>query len=95
MDIPGFTTEALKAVEELLFAEHKNPLAGTCGQKKAREQAKGQRTANEQKGDEARSAKLKGRHPTGNRSEAAKKAAETRRRCRGGGGPAPAPTAVV
>lgn len=92
MNISGFTTEALEAVEQLLYAENK--LAGTCGQKKAREQAKGTRTPGEQAGDEARSQALKGRTPSGNRSAAAKKAAETRAKCRGSGGGA-SPPAVV
>jgi hypothetical protein len=85
MNIPGFTEEALAAVEELLYAEYKNKYAGQCGQKQLREQNKTQRTAAQQAGDQARAAKLRGRSRMsgGTRSEAAKKAAETRKQCSG------------
>ena len=85
MNIPGFTKDALESVETLLYAEQwKNPLEGTCGQKKAREANKTQRTPEQLQADQARSQALRGRSAGGaNRSEAAKKAAQTRRQCKG------------
>jgi hypothetical protein len=87
MDIPGFTTESLEAVSQLLFAEgQKNPYEGKCGQKKLREQNKKPRTPAQEEGDRARAAALQGRSQSGtDRSAAAKKGAETRKRCKGGG----------
>jgi len=89
MNVPGFTKEALTEVNELLYSENK--FLGQCGQKKLREQAKGPRTPLQQQADQARSQALGGRSisANGNRSEAAKKAAQTRARCKGGGGSAP------
>ena len=87
MDVPGFTTESLRYVEDLL---------GKCGQKKLREQNKQPRTPEQEQADQARSQALKGKRAAtqgGARSEAAKKAAETRRNCKGGSS-TPAPTAV-
>jgi len=85
MNISGFTQDALEMVETLLYAEgQENPLEGTCGQKKAREAHKNQRTPGQLEGDQARSQALRGRSQSGgNRSEAAKKAAQTRRQCKG------------
>ena len=85
MNISGFTEEALAAVEELLYAEYKNKYAGQYGQKQLREQNKSQRTPAQQAGDQARAAKLRGRSRMSGstRSEAAKKAAETRKQCSG------------
>jgi len=88
MNISGFTSESLEKVNSLLYAENnKNSLLGQCGQKKLREQMKGNRTPEEQAGDQKRSQALQGRNTinSSTRSEAAKKAAETRKRCRGGG----------
>jgi len=85
MNISGFTEEALAAVEELLYAEYKNKYAGQCNQKQLREQNKSQRTPAQQAGDQARAAKLRGRSRMSGstRSEAARKAAETRKQCTG------------
>lgn len=83
MDISGFTTEALDAVKQMLYAE--NPYEGKCGQKKLREQAAKPRTPAQEQADEARSQALTGKSKGGDRSGAAKKSAETRRRCKGGG----------
>lgn len=96
MNIPGFTTESLDAVSQLLFAEgQQNPYEGKCGQKKLREQDKKPRTPAQQEGDRERAAALQGRPQAGaNRSAAAKKAAETRKRCKGGGGETPKPFTV-
>jgi len=85
MNISGFTQDALEMVETLLYAEgQENPLEGTCGQKKARESKKQPRTPLQEQADQARSQALSGRAQSGgNRSEAAKKAAQTRRQCKG------------
>lgn len=88
MNVSGFTPEALEAVATLLFAEgQKNPLQGECNQKAKREAAKQPRTPLQAEADRARSQAQRGatRQSSAVRSEAAKKAAETRRRCRGGG----------
>jgi hypothetical protein len=86
MNIPGFTIESLRFAEDLL---------GQCNQKRLREQNKSQRTPEQEAADQSRSQALKGKPAAtrgGARSEAAKKAAETRRKCRGGS-PSPTPTA--
>jgi hypothetical protein len=78
-----FSDEALETVQDM-FAEMKNPYLGQCGQKKLREQDKKPRTPAQEQADQARSQALRGRAASGsNRSEAAKKAAETRRQCKG------------
>jgi len=84
-----FSEKSLTKVNELLYSENK--FLGQCGQKKLREQAKGPRTTLQEQADQARSQALKGRPigANGNRSEAAKKAAETRARCKGISGSAP------
>ena len=81
-----FSNEALEAVQEM-FAERENPYLGTCNQKKLREQDKTQRTPAQQAADQQRAAAQRGKNATSSavRSEAAKKAAETRSRCKGGG----------
>ncbi len=87
-NISGFTLEALEAVASLLYAEgQSNPLAGECGQKAKREAAKQPRTPAQAEADRARSQAQRGRtqQSSATRSEAAKKAAETRKRCKGGG----------
>ncbi len=87
MNISGFAPEALEAVSSMLYAEgQKNPLAGECGQKKKREALKQPRTPAQAEADRARSQAQRGRtmQSSATRSEAAKKAAETRKRCRGG-----------
>lgn len=83
MDIPGFTTESLQEVTELLYAEG-NPYEGKCGQKKLRKQNQDQRTPAQQEADKRRSQEMTGKaKPSANRQEAAKKAAETRKKCKG------------
>jgi len=78
-----FSEESLAEVWNLLYAE--NSLAGECGQKEKREARKGERTPEQQKADDQRSSKARGKDavPSSARSEGAKKAAETRRRCSG------------
>jgi len=86
MNISGFTVEALDAISEMLYAEgQKNPYEGKCGQKKLREQNKTQRTQAQQAADRERAQANRGQDkiPSATRSQAAKKAAETRKRCKG------------
>ena len=86
-NIDGFTPEALEAVATMLYAEGQlNPLAGECGQKAKRKAAQQPRTPAQQEADRARSQAQRGRttQSSSTRSEAAKKAAETRKRCKGG-----------
>jgi hypothetical protein len=82
----NFSEESLESVREMLYAEGQvDPLEGTCGQRKKREQNKTQRTPAQAQADKQRAQNQQGRDtiPAGVRSEAAKKAAETRRRCKG------------
>lgn len=87
MNISGFTPESLSVVESLLYAERENKYLGQCGQKKLREQDKTQRTPAQQAADQQRAANQRGKNTISSsvRSEAAVKAAETRKRCKGGG----------
>jgi hypothetical protein len=87
MEISGFTRDALRTVEDLLYAEgQQNPLAGECGQKEKRKAAKQNRTPAQEQADVARAQANRGatRQSSAVRSEASKKAAETRKKCRGG-----------
>lgn len=90
-----FSQEALDAVSELFAEGQVSPFAGKCGQKKLREQAAKPRTPLEQEADKARSAARQGKPVGGDRSQAAQKAAETRRRCSGGGRAQPSSGTVV
>lgn len=86
MNISGFTSESLEAVNAMLYAEgQENPLRGQCGQKGKRQQAKQPRTPAQQQADRQRAQENRGQDKISSsiRSEAAKKAAETRRRCKG------------
>jgi hypothetical protein len=87
MNVPGFTIEARDLVNQMLYAEgQKNPLLGQCGQKKLRKQAQQPRTPAQEQADQARAQAMRGRtrQSSATRSEAATKAAETRKRCKGG-----------
>jgi hypothetical protein len=87
MNVPGFSQEALDLVGEMLYAEGQtNPMLGKCGQKRLREQGRTPRTAAEEQADKARAQASQGKNsvPSSVRSEAAKKAAATRKRCRAG-----------
>jgi hypothetical protein len=87
MNVPGFTTESLSIVQSMLYAEgQRNPLEGECGQKKKRESMQQPRTQEQEQADQARSQAMQGktRQSSSTRSEAAKKAAETRKQCKGG-----------
>lgn len=87
MNISGFTTESLEAVQDLLYAEGQvNPLEGECGQKAKRQTAAKPRTPAQQEADKLRSQQRRGKAQgsSAGRSEAAKKAAATRKKCKGG-----------
>lgn len=87
MNIDGFSKDSIDFVNSLLYAENQpNPLEGQCGQKKKREQDKQQRTPAQAEADRQRAQANRGKDsiPSATRSEAAKKAAETRRKCKGG-----------
>ena len=77
----GFTSDSWEAITEMLYGENK--LAGTCGQKKARQSRGGGRTTAQQRADQARAQARRGKDmmDPGTRSEAAKKAAQTRAKC--------------
>lgn len=98
MKIPGFTQESLHAVSMLLYAEgQQNPLEGECGQAKKRKSMKQARTPAQQQADKARAQASSNKDvvPSAVRSEAAKKAAETRKRCKGASSAPPKPSKVV
>ena len=79
-----FSKEALDAVAALYAEGQPNPYEGECGQKKLREQNRTQRTPLQEQADQARSQALRGRDNMGaGRSAAAKKGAETRKKCAG------------
>jgi hypothetical protein len=82
----SFSDEALAQVEAMFAEGQKNPLQGECNQKAKREAAKQPRTPLQAEADRARSQAQRGRTQQSSsvRSEAAKKAAETRKRCKGG-----------
>ncbi len=82
-----FSQEALAQVEEMFAEGQVNKLAGECNQKAKREAAKQPRTPLQEAADRARSQAQRGRTQQSSavRSEAAQRAAETRKKCRGGG----------
>ena len=87
LNIDGYSKSSLELVNSMLYAEGQpNPLEGECGQKQKRQQAKQPRTAAQAQADKTRAQANSGRDnvPSGVRSEAARKAAETRKRCKGG-----------
>jgi hypothetical protein len=81
-----FSDEALEAVQEMFAEGQPNPLAGECKQKEKRKAAQQPRTAAQEQADQARAQAMRGRtrQSSATRSEAATKAAETRKRCKGG-----------
>jgi len=83
----NFSKEAWNSVQEMLYAENQAAqLEGTCGQKKKREAMGQPRTPAQEQADKQRAQQQRGRDTisSATRSEAAKKAAETRKRCKGG-----------
>ncbi len=88
----GHFSEQSLAEVDAMFAE--NPLSGTCGQKAKREAQAKPRSPLQEAADEARAQARRGKDTMSSavRSEAATKAAETRRRCKGGGSTTGSPT---
>jgi hypothetical protein len=83
----NFSKEAWDSVQEMLYAENQAAqLEGTCGQKKKREAMGQPRTPAQEQADKQRAQQQRGRDTisSATRSEAARKAAETRKRCKGG-----------
>lgn len=92
MDLPGFSKDSLDLVQQLLYNEWQtNPLEGQCGQKAKREAMKQPRTPAQEQADRARAAAGRGQNnvSSGARSQAAKKAAQTRAQCKGQKSPLP------
>lgn len=86
--VDGFSKISLDLVNGLLFAEGQvNPLAGECNQREKRKTQAKPRTPAQEAADRARSQTQRGKSTQSSsvRSEAAKKAAETRSRCKSGG----------
>ncbi len=86
MNISGFAQDAVDRVNQMLYAEgQENPLEGQCGQKEKREQQRKPRTPAQQQADQQRAQASTGKNrvPSATRSEAARRAAETRKRCKG------------
>lgn len=80
-----FTQEALDQIGAMYAEGQPNPLEGECGQKQKRQQAKQPRTEAQAQADKTRAQSNQGRDnvSSGVRSEAARKAAATRARCKG------------
>ena len=79
-----FSNESLEGVWDLLYAEGQpNLLEGQCNQKQKRERSK-QRTPAQREADQQRAQQRKGQDTvsSGVRSDAAKRAAETRKKCK-------------
>lgn len=84
MNVPGFSQDATDLVNQMLYAEGQvKPLAGQCNQRE--KMKKTNRTQEQQNADRARSQANSGKDkvPASTRSAAAKKAAETRAKCKG------------
>jgi hypothetical protein len=83
----SFSDEALAQVEAMFAEGQKNPLEGTCGQRKKREAMKQPRTPLQAQADRDRAQAQRGKSNVSSsvRSEAAKRAAATRAKCKGGG----------
>jgi hypothetical protein len=89
----SFSGEALAQVEAMFAEGQENKLLGECNQKAKREQAKQARTPAQQEADKTRAQTNRGRDnvSSGVRSEAARRAAETRKRCKGASPQPPQP----
>lgn len=83
--IGSFSKEALAQVQAMFAENQPNPHEGECGQKKLREQNKTDRSPEEKQADADRAQANRGQDnvPSATRSEAAKKAAETKSKCKG------------
>ena len=94
LNIDGYSKSSLELVNSMLYAEGQvRPMEGECNQKQKREQAKQPRTPAQEEADRTRAQTNSGRDnvPSGVRSEAAKKAAATRARCKGTSSQPPQP----
>jgi len=81
-----FSEDSIQKVN-LMFEERvHSPDAGQCNQKQRREQRRAEQTPEQRQAAQERGARMRGRDNVSSavRSEAAKKAAETRKRCKGG-----------
>jgi hypothetical protein len=79
----NFSDKSLEEVWVLLYAEvRENPLEGQCGQKQKRQRNK-QRTAAQTEADQQKAQQQRGQDNVSSsvRSDAAKRAAETRKNC--------------
>ena len=86
LNIDGYSKSSLELVNSLLYAEGQpNSLEGECGQKQKREQSKQPRTEAQAQADRTRAQANQGQDSVSSavRSEAAKKGAATRARCKG------------
>lgn len=84
--LDGFSKHSIDLVNQMLYAEgQENPLEGQCNQKKKKQTVSQPRTPAQQQADQARALANRGKDvvPSATRSAAAKKAAATRRRCKG------------
>ena len=81
-----FSQEALAQIDAIFAENQENKLLGECNQKAKREQSKQARTPAQTEADKTRAQANRGRDTvsSGVRSEAARRAAETRKRCKGG-----------
>ena len=78
-----FSEHALAAVQEMLYAEGQvNPLEGECNQKAKRQAKAKTRSSAQEAADQKRAQTARAGVNRGNRSEAAKKAAATRAKCK-------------
>jgi hypothetical protein len=79
----NFSNESLGEVWDLLYAESReNPLEGQCNQKQKRKNNK-QRTPEQMEADQQKAQQQRGQNNVSSsvRSDAAKRAAETRKNC--------------
>ena len=80
MNVPGFNTNALQFVNELLYEEAPDPRLGKCGARSKDKEGTKQLTPAQQAAAQDRVGKTTS-ETTAERSEAGKKAAETRKKC--------------
>jgi hypothetical protein len=81
MNVPGFTEEALSAVHELLFEESHDKRLGVCGARSKDKIGQKQLTPAQDAAARARVGKSTS-ETSAVRSEAAKRAAQTRKKCK-------------
>ena len=81
-----FSEHALAEVQAMFAEGQISPLQGQCNQKEKRKAQAAPRTAAQEQADQARAQANRGQDniPSATRSEAARKGAETRKKCRTG-----------